>query len=278
MGQNSSNQRDVLIRLYGDSISMPRCTEGVSYLETYFELLNKRLTAAVPEIHFHLYNRSQGGATIDKLYESYLQDSSYFGVKGGEIAILQCGVCDCAPRPTPPWLYSLISRSPRWIKERAIQWFHDHRAWLQRHGFSWQFTRPETFTRLYRSLLEKAAGEFTRVYVINIPPTNEAMERHSPGFSQFIVQYNKIIETLIQQLNLKNVMLVDVFSEVSKSKRDHAELIVRADGHHPTVQGHQLYCDAIWEIESQFWKASAEKGLNVRALRRGTPAKRKKYG
>lgn len=81
-----------VLRVYGDSLSMPRDFEGINPWQTYPEILVANLKSKYPATPFYLYNRSIGGATIDFLHNSYLNDCSYFGLNNNQIIVIQCGM------------------------------------------------------------------------------------------------------------------------------------------------------------------------------------------
>src|ERR1041384_6685325 len=91
-----------VIRVYGDSLALPRAANNIRCDQTYPDRLRKFLaTARSSEVSF--YNRAPGGAEIEALYKEFVSDSTYFGKTKG-ILIVQCGIVDCAPRPIPPWV------------------------------------------------------------------------------------------------------------------------------------------------------------------------------
>src|SRR4051812_21359935 len=86
--------------VYGDSLGMPRASDGISYDRTYAELLRETCEDLIPGMQVDLYNRSRSAGTVVSLCDAYREDMIYFGRPGG-VLIVQCGVCDCAPRPVP---------------------------------------------------------------------------------------------------------------------------------------------------------------------------------
>ena len=68
-----------VLRLYGDSLAMPRATAGLGFDQTYAELLRDELEQAGVAPRVFLYNRALGGQGIKRLYETFLMDSVYFG-------------------------------------------------------------------------------------------------------------------------------------------------------------------------------------------------------
>jgi len=91
-------EKRILIRLYGDSLSMPRIVDGIRYIDSFPELLRQGLSELHPGADVLLYNRSMGGAPIGELQQQWENNTFYFG-PGGHLLVVQVGVVDCAPRP-----------------------------------------------------------------------------------------------------------------------------------------------------------------------------------
>src|SRR5262249_54938798 len=144
-----------LIRIYGDSLSMPRSFIGVPFRKTYAE----QVAEACEQLwgtRVYLYNRARFDATIAMVEEDYRRDSINFGTPGGRLLVIQCGVCDCAPRPIPPRMRTAIGYLPPPIRSRIIAGIHRNRPHIQRLRL-WRNTSPEAFTANYRELLLRAA-------------------------------------------------------------------------------------------------------------------------
>jgi hypothetical protein len=247
---------DHLIRVYGDSLSMPRSFIGVPFRKTYAE----QVSQACEEIwaaRVYLYNRARFDATIAMVAEDYRRDSINFGNPGGRILIVQCGVCDCAPRPIPPRLRAAINHVPGPLRSKIVDGLHRNRAQIQRFRL-WRNTSPDEFTAKYHQLLTQASAEFERVYAINIAPTNAAIEAHSPGFSASIVMYNALIEQAVTSVQRPNIELVDVYHAILDRPESINHYIVEADGHHITASGHDLYARLIIEKERAFARSRAQ--------------------
>ena len=88
-----------------------------------------------------------------------------------------------------------------------------------------------------------------RVYVINIPPTNETTEAHTPGFSDSIKLYNELIHNAAQSVPSANVFLIDVFRAIHTMPKGISTHIIKSDGHHITLEGHKLYAHLIMTNE-----------------------------
>jgi len=235
-----------VIRIYGDSISMPRIFEGVSFLETYPELIKYQCQALWGEEAF-LYNRSRYDATIRVISQELRQDTLNFGKPGGRILIVQVGICDCAPRPIPDFIKDFISRVSVQLRIKLVSIIHHNRARIQKRIF-WRETKEADFESMYINLIKDYAQDFERVYVINIPPTNNTIEKHSPGLSRSISLYNGLIFKAVKINNYDNVIVIDVFKAISETN-DVNKYIIEKDGHHLTADGHLLYASMIIDQE-----------------------------
>lgn len=242
----------VLIRVYGDSLSMPRRSEGVDYFQTYPELLVAAWRGEALGHEITIYNRSYADASTAHLLRTYRSDAFYFGNPGGSVGILQCGIVDCAPRPIPPKIRSIVSRMPTSVREKIVSFIHANRASMLRSGLMWRTTPPKRFLETMTALVRMAAPDFSRFYVINIAPTVPAIEARSPGLSESIRYYNSLIEKAVSAVASPNVRIIDVYGLILNQQID--RFISPLDGHHISAEAHRLYAEAILEHERQFWQ------------------------
>jgi preprotein translocase subunit SecA len=185
------------------------------------------------------------------LYSLFKHDEDYItGSK--DILIIHDGVVDCAPRPIPQFFRKLIARLPRQVREKVIRYIHKNRAKILKAGFRYYFTSRKKFKKILTGWLSEASNKFSRIYVINIAPTIPAIEKHSPGFSASIKEYNDIIKEIIDQLKFENTFLVDVHSILLNSEFDMEELILKEDGHHITPLAHSLFANELIRLEAAY--------------------------
>lgn len=229
-----------LVRVYGDSVSLPRVTAGVTYDLSYPEIMRARLAAAPAPIECALYNRSINNIAVGDLYQRFVIDSSYFG-KADDVLIIQSGIVDCAPRPIPHWLREQIGRLPGHARAPIIKVLHDHRARFLTLGRTWRRTPPGAFGATMRRWVAEAAGMCRHVYVINVLPTHAAIERHSPGFNASVNLFNGLIGDAVASAAAANVTLVDAHARVLAEPDGLARYVNAQDGHHLTAEGHALY-------------------------------------
>jgi hypothetical protein len=255
--QNCPVPDKILVRLYGDSVSLPREAEGVRYFECYGELVASGLRGVFPGTDIYLYNRSFSGPKITDIFETCRSDYYFFGTAGNDIAILQCGIVDCAPRPVPPRVRSIIARLPAAMRNLIVSFIHKHRASMLRSGLIWRVTPPQIFLDAMIKTLKLTAPVFSRVYVVNIAPTTPATEAHSPGFSESIDYYNALIKDALTVVAAPNATLIDVHQRILSQDQPVERFISQIDGHHITVGAHRLYADLILEHERLFLQSTS---------------------
>jgi hypothetical protein len=240
-------QKKVLIHIYGDSLSLPRNTEGVPYYKIYSEMLKDKIQASQPDQKIYLYNWSRGDATIEYALNELKRHIFYFSCKGN-ILILQIGVCDCAPRPIPLWLREYVSRLPSFLRKPIVRFLHNYRATIQKLGIYWQNTKPQVFEKKVKDFVSLAEKNFERVYIINIAPTNSETEKHSPGFGLQISNYNKILHNVAKTTSGSNIKFVDIHREIAADPQG-IQKFINKDGHHLTSSAHELYLNEILKVE-----------------------------
>ena len=234
--------QSLLIRVYGDSLSMPRHLSSIRYRDIYTELLRNDLETR--GVRVSLYNRSSGGATLGHLYSGYSADADYFGPEGDSIIIVQAGVVDCAPHCVPMFLQRAIGRLPMFARNWTINKIRQVRPTLLEKRISSPLTKETEFNSLLSKWVKSLSLFNEHTLFINICPTTESGERRLPGFSENINKYNRLIREAVQ--GYSNASVVDAYSAIRAS--DNIEKFVdREDGHHLTRQGHELYCELLME-------------------------------
>lgn len=239
-----SNQSIFKVHLYGDSLSLPR-PNHVKFEERYIWLLKKWWKNKVKEID--VMDKSQGGLTLPKLHEQFSQDVGYYNEKY-DVMIIQCGVCDCAPRPIPEKVRKRVSRMSTFFKNMVVKFIKYNRARIIKNIGYWRLVEENEFFHHYMELLKKSVNRYDRIYIINIAPTNEKTEKHSPGFMEGINIYNAIIQKMVKELNAPNVFLINAYDIIQKQNNLN-DYIIEEDGHHIKPITHELYAKAIIQLE-----------------------------
>ncbi len=236
----------MLMTIYGDSLSMPRAVAHVDVSQMYFEHIKEWYMTTHPGQQVYHYNRSIGGASIDLLWQKFWSDTPYFEGIDPKILIIQSGVVDCSPRPLPHWARAFLSTWPSCLRQPIVDFLHRHRPQLLNAGLCWYRTSRQAYEKVIKTWLTTAAPLYQRIYVVNICPTNEAIEQHSPGFSASISAYNQTIKDVIDAMGLGKIKLIDIHG-VIKQQGHIDQMINVKDGHHLTAAGHALIAQLIKE-------------------------------
>ena len=240
-----------IIRIYGDSLSMPRAAAGISFQDTYGEKLKRELLEK-SGIDYVLYNRSNGSRTVVTTLQLITTDDIYFGKNGeNSIVIIQVGLCDLAPRPVPQKVRNKISKLPSILKDIIIKFLHNNRKYIQKYKY-FQLVSPKDFEIQYNEMLKICSTEFEKVICINVPPTHPETEEHTPELSINIERYNEIIARLVKNNEYRHVYLADVnkiLAEKCKNGEDLHDYILD-DGQHITIKGNELYKNILIDIIS----------------------------
>jgi hypothetical protein len=236
----------LIVRIYADSLALPRAETGIGLGVTYPEVLRGLLRDTHPQQAVLVHTRAASAGTVGVLHQQWLIDNPYFGHPGADLLVIQCGVVDCAPRPLPHWARRALSRFPRGVRGLVVAFLHANRPHLLRAGIRWRRTPPRRFARILGRWLAAMDGARCRVCVVNIAPTDPASEAQSPGFGRSISAYNDLIASTIASLTGGNVALVDVHRRIS-AEPSGVRTYVAGDGHHLTESGHVLYAQLIME-------------------------------
>ncbi len=233
----------IKLALYADSLGCPR--KGiVNSDQRYIALIENHLRTKYNQEYIEIRDKSKGGVTLPELLEQYNVDNGYYQLPG-DYFILHAGIVDCAPRPIGDYLKQKISVLPGILKNRIIKYIHHNRArFINRTNGRLVRTSPTDFEKTLSNLLNHTSSNYTKTFVINVCPTNQLIETRSPGLTKNIIKYNKIIEDAIISLRSENVILIDVYNELSSSK-DLDLYIVKEDGHHIYPLTHELIANKI---------------------------------
>ncbi|MCK5706699.1 MAG: SGNH/GDSL hydrolase family protein [Candidatus Aureabacteria bacterium] len=231
--------------LLGDSLSLPRHKSSISIEDTYFYRIGKWWQERYGQTVF--WPLSKGGATISHLTSNFYSFLPYLGPKRIDVAIVQLGVVDCAPRPLPYRVRTWLTRVPKNIRSRIVRLLHRNRRKLLKAGMSFRFTNPKKFRIIYSDLLKRLSVESSRVYVTNIAPATEITYQHSYGLKESIVNYNKIIDEVAS--TILGVKVIDIYNELQESSK-----VGAAEDIHMSKEGHDIIFHKVCEYEEQIWQ------------------------
>lgn len=221
--------KPLVVRVYGDSISMPRCSEGVMVEDTWPSLLEDHLR----EVGWkspRVLNRSLGGATVREIKSLFDRDAFYFKSQPG-VVVFRFGIVDCTPRPIPMWLRDIVSKNPLNLGQPIISFLHRHRAAMIKRKF-FQNTDADSFSKMYRQMVQAAVSNGNWCVCMGIGPVSPMMEDRSPGLLREMTRYNTFIESHAAEFCCLYAPFEDVFSGDGKS-------VLLSDGHHNNKDGNE---------------------------------------
>lgn len=231
--------------LIGDSLSLPRYKSSINIEDTHFYHIGKWWQERYGQTV--LWPLSRGGATIKTLISSFYSLIPYIGSGKIDVAIVHLGVVDCAPRPLPYTIRTLLGMMNPFIRNRLIGFLHKNRRKLYKMGLSFRFTSPYKFRNIYTDLLKDLSSECLRVYVINIAPGTDATYRHSPGLKESIILYNDIINQV--ESTVRGIRVIDIYSELQcNAEQGETEDI------HISKEGHDFILKKLCEYEEMIWR------------------------
>lgn len=239
----NSTQQIIKLALYGDSLACPRIGI-VESNERYIALVEKHLRKFDDSFYLELRDKSKGGATLPDLFSTYIIDNTYYNLPGDYI-IIHSGIVDCAPRPINESFKKRINKLPLRVKSIVIKYIHNNRAKLiksNKGGFV--KTKLEIFEEVLRNFLAHASENYKKVFLINICPTNDKIEAHSPGLKANINIYNEKILEVFKSIKTSNIFLIDIYKEL-QSVENINNYIVEEDGHHIHPITHKLIAEKI---------------------------------
>lgn len=227
-----------IITILGDSLSMARIEDGISYKDTYSFLLSEYL-----KTDYLVLNKSKRGNTTknqinsQNIYDDIITTNS-------EYFIIQIGIVDCAPRiismKEKVILRYLFSEK---IQNIYIGFKSKYRRFITRN-FPKTYVSLDAFNNNYEILLNKIfeQKEVKKVIIINIADTNFVNKKRSFNFDKNITDYNKVIDSFVKKFKNK----IDIIDLFSLTKDD--EEILLADGIHISKYAHNLIAKKIKKI------------------------------
>lgn len=196
------------IVILGDSLSMPRRQEGLTYQDTYPYLLEQS--------GYDVINRSKRANDTFKQNES-LNLSDDISDFEADIIVIHLGIVDCAPRIFTKKESKILSILPLKIRKIIITLFSKYRKQITRFR-NISYVTAEDFEINLTSIVEHIGIE-KKIVLIKILDTNNLNKRKSFNFDKNIEIYNKVIEKVALQyrctlidpnlLNCKNKLLPD---------------------------------------------------------------------
>jgi len=224
------------LSVLGDSLSRPRPEENINLTDTYSFLLSNLLGKSVYVIN----NARRANTTSQQIQESYLINDINSCLS--EYYIIQLGIVDCAPRLFSIFQQKLINQiHPVYLKNFIIKFMSKRRYFFTKH-FPKVYVKLNNFYFNYSELINYITITQTnlkKIFVINIPKTNEYNLKRSFGFENNIKEYNEIINRIAKEKR-QIIELIDLYT-ISED-----EEILLHDGIHINKRGHQIIAENIY--------------------------------
>lgn len=222
------------ILIIGDSLSMSRHVDGITYDVMYSTLLSNVFR------DWLVVNGSQRANTSRRVVDRSYQEEYLLPLRP-DFVILQIGVVDCLPR--------LLSRTERIALSILTKLNLTSR--VAKYYISYKSSRRLRFTKrkqmffvdaleFQKNLLElkKILSELTcKVIVINIPCPGQKLRERSYGVDASVLKYNNIICTVFGDLENR---IIDLY-EMTRCD----PLLLLSDGYHIQAGGHKLIFEEI---------------------------------
>ncbi len=222
--------------VYSDSLAFRRNGQSQDLSFTYPFIL-KGLVETNLGVRANLVLRGGGGIDIKRVRETVRRDSGYFGGddQAVNIAVLQFGIVDCAPRPITYLLSPLLNRLPV-IGPRILAELVRHRTGLQ-NLCSYTVTSRRTFKKEYASIVNICHSVGMRTLSVGLPLPPLSIEHRSPGFRHNASLYNDFIRDVTPD------SFCDIEQYMTESLR---ESLLLSDGHHLSEEGHRFYAEKLF--------------------------------
>lgn len=207
------------ILLLTDSLALPRTgldSEKCEYNDTWPELLRRQ--------GYLIHQVSIGGATVEDL----LRQCDYHKMFNPDIVIIQSGIVDCAPRFASKLELQILKRMPV-IGKPILNILSNKKVRKFRN-------KKYTSSSNYKNAIQKIKAFFkdSRVYAIDIIPSQPGYEKLAEGITKNISECNSIIHSVFGD-------------DVIKMKEIPLEAITK-DFHHINSIGHQYVYQSILKI------------------------------
>lgn len=185
------------IVILGDSLSMPRPSDGILFEYTFPHLLHKE--------GYEVINRAgRANDTKRQIQVQNLKDDIQW--LNPDCVVIYLGIVDCAPRIFTRTESILLNLFPHILKQKIINVASKYRYHITRY-------RKKTYVgsnefKLNLELIAKEAKDICQnIIFINIANTNEVNEKKSFDFKRNISLYNQIIVEVSSKFDAE---LIDV--------------------------------------------------------------------
>ena len=216
--------------IIGDSLPVPRPHRGQHMNSTWPMLMKKEFE------EIDIWQRCRAGNMSNDVLKEFGMFSD--SLDCFQSLIVQVGIGDCCPRPYPLTIHKFLltyefakllkfinSYYPPLLKIRSKPWIS-----------------PQEFESNIRFITDttKKRNPSTSVVLIAVGPPCNDMVVKAPGVAEMAVQYNQILRSISESYSKDGgVSFIDPYVGLVP------EPLFLADGHHLTVEGHQVVAKAM---------------------------------
>ena len=211
--------------IIADSLALPR--DGIDYEQTWPAILATRL----PEITW--INRAQRLSTTERLYERGNGGADCLEFYRPDLAVLQLGIVDCAPRVLHRRTAAVVYRLPLGLGARVPAWLERRRG----RKSSNCYVPLAAYEANLRAYLARAATQGTHVIAISVLPASRLLVSKNPLVVAQITAYNDVLDRLARE--------IDHFEVAHPFKAAPSSDHLFVDGYHLNEQGARVVVDGL---------------------------------
>jgi len=235
----SLNDNPSKIVLIGDSLSMLRPSENISFNDTYVFKLTK--------MGYCVIDRSIRASTTESVlkvttWDMFCLDSDYY--------ILHLGVCDCAPRIFKSWEYKILNIMNDLpvlsIISNFLYSYLSSRRYYYTKKRGIQNVSYDDFCINMQKIIDLIRGNNKnnkKIIINNIVSPGSHWLKKSFRVLELIQLYNGFLCKL--QQNSDDIRIIDLFDFTSRNPH-----YVLSDGHHISKEVHDFICSEVIKIIS----------------------------
>lgn len=223
-----------------DSLGLPRRVPSPVGFEQVWPTLLERLLQDLG-VPARVFNHAQRSMTLPMLVHRF---DDVVGLWGADVVVLQVGIVDCAPRLFGRRQHAVLSSRffPTAIRRAVIGTASRFRRQIIRLRPWVRYTPLPDFERALGRLANRLRQETFRGVVLPIIGTTPDHEHRSPGYNRSVELFNAAWRQMCAAEGIRFLEYRDVF--LGTDVRD----VVCSDGHHLSIQGHQLVAAALARV------------------------------
>lgn len=220
--------------ILADSLALPR-QEGegnIAYEATYPYLLDQSLRQQLAQRAPFIIERGMRSRTIEQVREEWFE---MVELRAADVVIVHIGIVDCAPRIFLPRERAFVQKMrPARLRVRFLNFVHKHRRRIIEMRPR-VYVPVEKFRHAVEEIVKKARACGVRSLIfVNIIAPPEQMEQRSPGFRQNVEDYNRILQS---QVNEQWIRVVDLNNLIRQNGGPDRLMV---DGIHINEAGHRM--------------------------------------